>query len=114
MAIHDSEYLSGTPTVVEGEYTELVVVNGWLREEFDDSEDDANWDGCRRLACAVLHQAILDLDSRSWAGLREAEREDGTAFLVSSEPRWARVRDFWATVAGIDPDLLVERAKEML
>lgn len=76
-------------------------------------------DGCRRLACAVIHRAVEDATTNPRIGSsaeieQETERLHATLFLTSGEGRWAKSRGFWASLAGLDPDVIAERVRGML
>jgi hypothetical protein len=98
---------------------ELVRRNPW--EHVPDNVGAASeTDGERMLACAVLERAIMDADPRAYAptlthgdrnGLnttRRVEREKAQLFLTATTGTWARQRNFWVNLAGIDPDAFTE------
>jgi hypothetical protein len=63
----------------------------------------------RFLACAVISRAIEDAKT----GLQVA-RLHAQNFLTAPEGSWAQSRVFWANMAGVDPDVIAERARKIL
>lgn len=80
------------------------------RPTYMDGDTPTNIEGCKRLAMAVLQQAINDLRLPS----RSHDYPSALAFLTSSHREWAKRREFWATCAGIDPDAVCEYALKMV
>lgn len=80
------------------------------RPTYDDGDTPMNNEGCKRLAMAVLQQAIDDL--RLPIGTHEYP--SALAFLTSGHNDWVRQRDFWASCAGMEPDALSEHALKMV
>ena len=80
------------------------------RPVYDDGDTPMNVEGCKRLAMAVLQQAIDDLR------LSPASHEypSALAFLTSAQKEWRREREFWATCAGMDPEAVSEHALRMV
>jgi hypothetical protein len=60
----------------------------------------------QELASAVIHRALLDINNPH---LSEAARESARAF-VSGSAECAE----WCAVAGLDPRLVIERARRIL
>lgn len=89
-----------------GEITTVVAD----RPRYADGDTPMNIEGCRRLAMAVLQQAVSDLALPS----RSHDYPPALAFLTSTHRDWARQREFWATCAGMDPDALSEYALRMV
>lgn len=80
------------------------------RPTYLDGDTPMNNEGCKRLAMAVLQQAIDDLRLPSMSHDYPA----ALAFLTSTQKEWVKQREFWATCAGLDPDALSERALGMV
>lgn len=75
-----------------------------------DGDTPMNIEGCKRLAMAVVQQAIDDLRLPSMSHDYPA----ALAFLTSSQTEWRKQREFWATCAGMDPDAVCEHALKMV
>ena len=60
----------------------------------------------QELASAVIHRALLDINNPR---LSEAARESARRFVTGS----AECVD-WCAVAGLDPQLVIERARRIL
>lgn len=60
----------------------------------------------QELASAVIHRALLDLNNPR---LSEAARESARRFVTGS-PECVE----WCAVAGLDPQLVIERARRIL
>lgn len=87
----------------------------WSDAMYDDSDTEENRLGCRRLACAVIARAIMDMQGGGGLSANyEHERDASLAFLVSSAHEWAKAREFWATLADMDPNVLAERSRELI
>jgi hypothetical protein len=60
----------------------------------------------QELASAVIHRALLDINNPR---LSEAARESARQFVTGS-PECVE----WCAVAGLDPQLVIERARRLL
>lgn len=60
----------------------------------------------QELASAVIHRALLDINNPR---LSEAARESARRFVTGS-PECVE----WCAVAGLDPQLVIERARRLL
>lgn len=80
------------------------------RPKYDDGDTPMNNEGCKRLALAVLQQAVSDLSLDT----ATHDYPAALAFLTSSHRDWSRQRDFWASCAGMDPDALSEHALKLV
>jgi hypothetical protein len=60
----------------------------------------------QELAGAVIHRALLDINNPR---LSEAARESARRFVTGS-PECVE----WCAVAGLDPELVIERARRIL
>jgi hypothetical protein len=60
----------------------------------------------QELASAVIHRALLDINNPR---LSEAARESARRFVTGS-PECVE----WCAVAGLDPQLVIERARRIL
>lgn len=62
------------------------------------------------LACAVLHQAIEDLNNPSGSRRKIQDRESARFFLTEHNPRL----DFWCALAEVNAEAIVYKAKKLL
>ncbi len=58
--------------------------------------------GCRRLACAVIHQALEDLEGN------DPERTRAEVFFFGDSTLFC----FWCELAGVDPEGIREHFKK--
>lgn len=80
------------------------------RPTYADGDTPMNNEGCKRLAMAVLQQAISDLQLDTDAH----DYPPALAFLTSAHTEWSKQREFWALCAGMDPDAVCEHALKMV
>lgn len=90
--------------------TENPTVVAKPRPTYNDGDTPMNNEGCKRLALAVLQQAVSDLSLNT----ETHDYPAALAFLTSTQTDWAKQRDFWASCAGMDPDALSEHALKMV
>jgi hypothetical protein len=72
--------------------------------------------GCRALWCAVIELAIADAAAtrfcqKGGSGTPQVDHDDAIKFLFAESGPWARSREEVCSLAGVDPDALVQRLK---
>jgi hypothetical protein len=82
-------------------------------------DDELDTEGCRKLANAVILRAVQDAMGKIEPGekpdiVRDNERLHATLFLTAEEGRWANAREFWTSLAGLDADVVMQKARGML
>lgn len=67
----------------------------------------------RQLACAVINQAMIDLEQPNALNHpRDVHKakDEARRFLTDKEGRWAESRETWCNLAGIEPEAVVQAA----
>lgn len=67
----------------------------------------------RQLACAVINQAMIDLEQpNALSNQTDADKakDEARRFLTDEKGRWAESRETWCNLAGIEPDAVRDAA----
>lgn len=71
-----------------------------------------------RVARGVISQALSDAGLGIAKGYRvmvsPLDRDEARSFLLSPSGAWKQARDFWCTLADLDPERLRRRTRELL
>jgi hypothetical protein len=71
-----------------------------------------------RIARGVISQALSDAGIGIAKGYRvmvsPLDRDEARSFLLSPSGAWKQAREFWCTLADLDPDRLRSRTRELL